>query len=64
MKKYTHAVVVAYNHEHLGDRGTIVSRHKSHALAEKAAKKSGYDSFLCIKEIHTDEDGVETLDNW
>lgn len=43
-------IVVAYSCG-LGEKGTIISRHKSYAAAERALKKSGYDSFLAIKFI-------------
>lgn len=44
------AVIADY--EHAGrERGEIVSRHKSHDLARKSAKRSGYDTFLSIRNL-------------
>jgi len=51
MKKYTHTVVIAYECR-LGKRGDIVSKHSSYELARTAAKRSGFDSFLAIREIN------------
>lgn len=45
------AVVVAY--EYPGhEKGEVISRHATHEAAEKAAKKSGRDSFLAIKHVN------------
>jgi FKBP-type peptidyl-prolyl cis-trans isomerase 2 len=35
----------------LGDRGKIISRHKTYELARKAAKKTGFDSCLSIRDV-------------
>lgn len=44
-----YAVVVAYGCR-LGDKGTVVSVHATRKLAERKAKRSGFDSFLKIEE--------------
>jgi hypothetical protein len=41
------AVIVQYDCR-LGERGTVVSQHKSYELARKAARRTGYDSFLRV----------------
>lgn len=51
-KPFTHALVINRSAP-FGEIGDIVSRHTSQDLAEKAARKSGYDEFLKIDEIST-----------
>lgn len=51
-KPFTHVVVITRSAP-FGEIGDIVSRHTSQELAEKAARKSGYDEFLKIEEINT-----------
>jgi hypothetical protein len=43
------AVVFAYSTEQHG-KGCVLSTHKSYDLARAAAKRSGWDSFLAIRE--------------
>ena len=48
-KRY--AVVVQYQCG-IGDKGDVISRHKTYELARAASKRTGYDSFLAIREIN------------
>ena len=47
----THGVVVRYANPRLGERGDVVSTHRSYALAESAAKRGGWDDHVGIYEI-------------
>ena len=49
MKNKKWLVIINYDCR-LGESGEIVSRHSTIELAEKASKRTGYDSFLCIRE--------------
>ena len=43
-------VVVQYDCR-LGEKGEMVSKHKTYDAARKAAKKTGFDEFLAIWEV-------------
>lgn len=50
MNKFKYVVRVFYDCR-LGNRGDIISRHKSYDAAAKAVRKNGFASFLEIKDI-------------
>jgi hypothetical protein len=48
-----YAVVVSYACR-LGERGTVLSRHITYTAARISARRSGFDEFLRIDDIHSD----------
>jgi hypothetical protein len=48
-KGYEYIVIVQYDCG-LGDQGTVISRHRTYDAARKAANRTGYDSFLSIRD--------------
>lgn len=52
-----YSVVVQYDCG-LGDKGNIVSAHKTYELARSAARMSGFDTFLAIREMPDTADQV------
>lgn len=57
-----YVVVVQYDCR-LGDKGTIVSRHSTQELAERAAKRTGFDSFLAIKTVYPGPKGNSAMND-
>jgi hypothetical protein len=49
-KRYKWIVIVNYDCE-LGRRNDPISLHTTYNLARKSAKRTGYDTFLCIYSI-------------
>ena len=51
-KGYEYIVIVKYDCG-LGDQGKVISRHKTYDAASKSIKRTGYDSFLSIRDTRS-----------
>lgn len=51
-------VIVHYDSARLGARGDIISTHKTYELASASAKRSGWESFVAVRELTPEACGI------